>query len=157
MGKYSDKMEKVLPLIQKGIQNLSALEALEIKAAYPSWEKLVKQGEIIYDKPGFKFTYNNNGILELYECVNANPTFQTDWKPGLNTMSLYLRINEENAGSTNDPITAARGMKYIVGQYYLDPEDNMIYCCKRLGMEDGESIELAYLPHELVGMYFTKE
>ena len=38
---------------------------------------------------------------------------------------------------------------------YLDPEDNQIYRCERTGEAEGGLIILNYLPHELVGMYFT--
>lgn len=54
----------------------------------------------------------------------------------------------------SDVITAARGMEYVYGQKYLDPEDSKIYICKRTGEADGGKVTLQYLPHELVGQYF---
>lgn len=59
-------------------------------------------------------------------------------------------------GSQENPITAARGMTYTYGLYYLDPEDSKIYQCKRTGEADGGTVELQYLPHELVGQYFVE-
>ena len=50
------------------------------------------------------------------------------------------------------PFPAARGMEYEYGKYYLDPEDQKTYLCKRLN-ETG-TIVLYYLPHELIGQYF---
>ena len=50
------------------------------------------------------------------------------------------------------PFPAARGMEYECGKYYLDPEDEKTYLCKR-GSETG-TIVLQYLPHELIGHYF---
>lgn len=57
-------------------------------------------------------------------------------------------------GTIDDPILAARGMEYEYGKYYLDPEDEKTYLCKR-GEETG-SIVLYYLPHELIGQYFEE-
>lgn len=54
----------------------------------------------------------------------------------------------------DDVITASRGMEYVYGQKYLDPEDNKTYICKRQGEADGGKVTLYYLPHELVGQYF---
>ena len=55
-------------------------------------------------------------------------------------------------GTIDEPIPAARGMEYEYGKYYLDPEDEKTYLCKRLN-ETG-TIVLHYLPHELIGQYF---
>ena len=60
------------------------------------------------------------------------------------------------AGTLEDPITAARGMEYEYGLYYKDPEDGKIYLCQREGEEAGGTIVLQYLPHELVGQYFSE-
>ena len=45
-------------------------------------------------------------------------------------------------------------MDYIAGKFYLDPDDGKIYRCTREGMADGETVNLQFLPHELVGQYF---
>ena len=45
-------------------------------------------------------------------------------------------------------------MEYEYSKYYLDPEDEKTYLCKR-GEETG-SIVLYYLPHELIGQYFEE-
>lgn len=50
---------------------------------------------------------------------------------------------------------AAVGLEYVYGLYYLDPEDNNIYLCERQGAVVGGKIQLYYLPHQLVGHYFT--
>lgn len=41
------------------------------------------------------------------------------------------------------------------GKYYLDGEDGKTYLCERIGEQSGGKIVLQYLPHELVGNYFT--
>ena len=50
---------------------------------------------------------------------------------------------------------AARGMEYEYGKYYLDGEDGNTYLCQRTGEAAGGTIVLQYMPHELVGNYFT--
>ena len=66
----------------------------------------------------------------------------------------WAGIDAGHAGTIDNPILAARGMEYEYGKYYLDPEDEKTYLCKR-GEETG-SIVLYYLPHELIGQYFEE-
>ena len=68
--------------------------------------------------------------------------------------TIFENIDVGHAGTIDNPIPAARGMEYEYGKYYLDPEDEKTYLCKR-GEETG-SIVLYYLPHELIGQYFEE-
>ena len=88
----------------------------------------------------------------LYKCAQAH-TSQTGWEPP-NVPALWVVIDAEHAGTIDNPIPAARGMEYEYSKYYLDPEDEKTYLCKR-GEETG-TIVLQYLPHELVGHYFEE-
>lgn len=145
--------ERLRPYIEKAMQYLPDSDALQAKTLYPKWEDLVKLGKVDTDgKPGYRFYYDG----ELYKCVYGNPEFQTSWVPGIYTSAIYTRIDETHAGTLEDPIPAARGMEYIYGKYYLDPEDGKTYLCQRTGEADGGAIQLAYLPHELVGHYFVE-
>ena len=139
------------PYIEKAAQSLSDEDGLKAKALYPRWEKLVQLGSVTAEA-GYRFTHNG----DLYKCVNANPTFQSDWIPGNGTAALYVRVDETHAGTLADPIPAARSMEYVYGMYYSDPEDGKVYLCTRTGEADGGTITLHYLPHELVGMYFEE-
>lgn len=89
----------------------------------------------------------------LYRCIQPH-TSQADWRP-VDTPALWTRINKSNAGTIEDPISAAASMEYEYGLYYLDPSDGKIYLCERIGEAAGGKITLHYLPHELVGQYFT--
>ena len=81
----------------------------------------------------------------------ANP----DWTPPA-VPALWTAVAAPGETGTQDnPITAARGMEYEYGRYYLDPEDQQIYLCTRTGEAEGGKIILQYLPHELIGQYFT--
>lgn len=153
MSTYMDEARKLRPLIEKAAQSLNDAEALQAVTLYPRWEDLVELGSV--ESPvGFKFRGPDK---ELYKCRDANPKFQKDWVPGINTSALYVRVADDTeAGTLENPITADRGMEYIYGKYYKDPEDGKIYLCQREGADEGETIVLAYLPHELVGLYFTE-
>lgn len=82
-------------------------------------------------------------------------TPQADWTPDI-TPALWAVLGDPGeAGTIDDPITAARGMEYEYGLYYFDPEDGKTYLCERIGEETGGKIILQYLPHELIGQYFS--
>lgn len=90
----------------------------------------------------------------LYKVVQAHTT-QADWTPDV-TPALWAVVGDPGqAGTIDDPITAARGMEYEYGLYYLDTEDGKTYLCERIGEAEGGKIILQYLPHELIGQYFS--
>ena len=97
--------------------------------------------------------------IHVWESGQDNNT----WAPGtinikwtdLGTLDDVMNgIIEEPGEDGDELITAERGMEYVYGQKYLDPEDGHTYLCKRTGEEDGGKITLNYLPHELIGQYF---
>lgn len=148
-----DQAQHLRPYIEKAMQYLPDSDALQAKTLYPLWEELVQLGKVNTDgEPGYRFCYDG----DLYKCVNGDPEFQKTWVPGIYTSAIYVRIDKTHAGTLDDPIPAARGMEYIYGKYYLDPEDDKTYKCQREGEADGGTIQLAYLPHELVGHYFVE-
>lgn len=148
-----EQAQHLRPYIEKAMQSLPDSDALQAKTLYPLWEELVKQGRVDTDgEPGFRFLYDG----ELYKCINGDPEFQKDWVPGIGTSAIYVRINDTHAGTLQDPIPADRGMEYVYGLYYLDPEDGKIYLCQRTGEPEGGRIVLHYLPHELIGQYFVE-
>lgn len=58
-------------------------------------------------------------------------------------------------GAEDDPIEAVRGMVYYKDKYYRDPDDGQVYQCYRdSDTVPGSGVALAYLPHELVNIYF---
>ena len=90
----------------------------------------------------------------LYKVIQAHTT-QADWTPDV-TPALWAVLGDPGeAGTIDDPITAARGMEYEYGLYYFDPEDGKTYLCERIGEAEGGKIILQYLPHELIGQYFS--
>lgn len=119
-------------------------QAATVPTLFPEWKagEAVAEGERCYYPPTDR----------LYKCRQAHTT-QADWTPD-KTPALWAVIDAAHAGTADDPIPAAAGMDYILGKFYLDPDDGKTYRCTREGMADGETVNLQFLPHELVGQYF---
>ena len=117
-----------------------------------TWEELLAGGEPI--QPGVCLTYNG----QVYRMVQPTEVTPQAHQPpgGIGMEAIYALIDKEHAGTIADPIPASRNMEYVYGKYYRDPEDGKLYLCKRIGEEDGGTIILQYLPHELVGQYFEE-
>lgn len=97
---------------------------------------------------------NCRTYLDKVYRVRQGHTTQANYTPDI-TPALWAVIDVEHAGTLEDPIPASMGMDYIYGKYYLDPEDKKVYLCERIGATPGEIINLQYLPHELIGQYFS--
>lgn len=83
---------------------------------------------------------------KLWKCRQAH-TSQENWKPSINTASLWEVINVENAGTLDDPIPYDQTMTVYNGKYYL--EDGIIYKCIR---DPGQPLYASCA--SLVGNYF---
>ena len=100
---------------------------------------------------GTPYQYNGQ-VYKLRKQHDA--TGNEGWTPP-EVPALWAAVaNPGESGTVENPITAARGMEYTYGLYYLDGEDQKIYLCKRTGEAEGGKIVLQYLPHDLVGQYF---
>lgn len=110
-------------------------EALQVKRRYPEWSTGLDV------KVGEKYQYQG----ELWEVVQEHTT-QLGWEPSLETASLWKRIDEEHAGTLEDPIPYAAPMELFNGKYYV--EGDIIYLCNR-----DSGIPLSHTLAELVGLY----
>lgn len=131
------------PIIEQAAVSLSDGEAATVPELITAWAYPVAYAE------GDRRSYGG----KVYKCRQAH-TSQTDWNPAA-TPALWVVIDVTHAGTQDDPIPASRGMEYEYGKYYLDSEDGKAYLCERTGEAAGGKIVLQYLPHELVGNYFT--
>ena len=131
------------PIIERAAVSLSDGEAASVPELITAWAYPVAYAE------GDRRSYGG----KVYKCRQGH-TSQADWTPD-KTPNLWAVIDAEHAGTQADPIPAARGMEYEYGKYYLDSEDGKTYKCERTGEAAGGKIVLQYLPHELVGNYFT--
>ena len=134
---------KLRPVIEAAATSLSDGDAAKAVELFPAWAYPVNYvvGNRVSD--GGK----------LYKCQQAH-TSQDSWKPSA-TPALWVVVDVTHAGTQDDPIPASSGMEYEYGKYYLDSEDGKTYKCERTGEAPGGKIVLQYLPHELVGNYFT--
>lgn len=134
---------RLRPMIEAAAASLPDSDAATAVELFPKWVYPVSYIEGNRVSDGGK----------LYKCQQAH-TSQEGWKPST-TPALWVVIDVAHAGTQDDPIPASRGMEYEYGKYYLDSEDGKTYKCERTGEASGGKIVLQYLPHELVGNYFT--
>lgn len=144
---------RLRPAIEQASASLSDGEAAKSPELFPRWADHI--GETV--KPGDRRSdMDESGVLHVYRVNKGQGhTTQENWPPH-STPAMWTIINVDHAGTQDDPIPASRGMEYTYGLYYKDPEDTKLYLCERIGEQSGNKITLQYLPHELVGQYFTE-
>ena len=144
---------RLRPVIEQASASLSDGEAAKSPELFPRWADHI--GETV--KPGDRRSdMDESGVLHVYRVNKGQGhTTQENWPPH-STPAMWTIINVDHAGTQDDPIPAARGMEYTYGLYYKDPEDTKLYKCERIGEAAGGKIVLQYLPHELLGQYFTE-
>lgn len=140
---YTERARELRPYIEKASASLSNNDALKAVELFPVWKAE------IYAHVDDRYSY----MSKLYKCVQEHVA-QIGWEPD-KTPALWVVVDAEHEGTIDDPIPASRGMEYEYGKYYLDGEDNHIYLCERQGAQAGDKIVLQYMPHELIGHYFT--
>ena len=136
--------EALRPYIEKAAASLDDNDAANAVKLFPTWTIGIAVAV------GERYQYAD----KLYKVVQAHTT-QADWTPDA-TPAMWVVVDVTHAGTLDDPIPAARGMEYEYGKYYLDGEDGNTYLCQRTGEAAGGTIVLQYMPHELVGNYFTE-
>lgn len=141
---YTERARELRPYIEQASESLPDSDAAKAVELFPAWAYPVSYVEGNRVSAGGK----------LYKCRQAH-TSQEGGKPST-TPALWVVVDVTHAGTQDDPIPAARGMEYTYGLYYLDSEDGKTYKCERTGEAAGGKIVLQYLPHELVGNYFSE-
>ena len=114
---------------------------------YPQWETLSDGSEIAQ---GTRVRHTD----VLWKCIKTHNK-QANWAPSIHTASIWTAINEEHAGTIDDPIPVPEQLtsfEYEWGKYYL--ENGVKYLCNRDKGVPGEKYELSYKPSQLVGHYF---
>ena len=144
-AKSSDKTDPSLPtledmltlsrLVARNPEILSDTDALSVKTLYPAWETGIEV------KTGYKCQHEGS----LWKARKGHTT-QDGWEPSMETASLWERIDEEHAGTLEDPIPYAPPMELFNGKYYT--QDGVKYLCNR---DSGQA--LSYNLAELVGLY----
>lgn len=91
--------------------------ALRMASYYPEWEVGKSYEE------GFKVQYSG----DLYKVTTAH-TSQSDWTPDV-AATLFTRIDENHAGTEDDPIPYDGNMALEEGKYYV--QGDVVYRCTR--------------------------
>ena len=105
---------------------------------YPEWEVGI---DVV---KGHKYQYGG----DLWEVLQGHKT-QENWKPSLETASLWKRVDEEHAGTKDDPIPYAPPMEIFKDKYYT--QSRVLYKCIR---DSGQP--LSHNLSDLVGNYVEK-
>lgn len=117
---------------------LTASEALQVKERHPKWKigiDVVK---------GHRYQYGE----DLWEVLQDHKT-QENWKPSLETSSLWKRVDEEHKGTKDDPIPYEPPMEIFKDKYYT--QSKVLYKCIR---DSGQP--LSHNLSDLVGNYVEK-
>lgn len=118
------------------LNELDDTQAAKIPLCYDPWTT-----DTAY-KVGDRVEWNG----KLWKCRQAH-TSQENWRPRIETASLWEVINVENAGTLDDPIPYDQTMTVYNGKYYL--EDGITYKCVR---DSGQPLYATCA--SLVGNYF---
>lgn len=127
----------MLPKMKEEFKTLDDQEALQVMALADTWYEMIGQQV----KTGDRLFYDN----KLWK-VKQDHTVQEEWKPGLDTASLYEVIDIEHSGTLEDPIPYIPPMEIFVDKYYS--QDGSIYKCTR-----NSEIALSQNLTDLVGLY----
>lgn len=93
-------------------------------------------------KKGIRSVYDD----KLFRARQDISVVLENQPPSIDTAALYEEINEENAGTLDDPIPYNNNMELFAGKYYS--QDGTVYKCTR---DTGQAVyqDLA----DLVGIY----
>lgn len=130
----------------------------EVEPAFWSSEMSGADGSFASGRePVITIVFDEQYSSMVYKLIQPHDaTDNPDWTPPA-TPAMWAAVSKEGEdGTLENPITAARGMEYVYGKYYRDPEDGKLYLCKRTGEEEGGKVTLQFLPHELVAQYFEE-
>lgn len=99
--------------------DLSNNDALAVRDLHPSWESFV--GKALAAKS--RVTYQER----LYRVRQDIATVLENQPPSVATAALYEEINEEAAGTIDDPIPYNNNMELFAGKYYS--QGGVVYKC----------------------------
>lgn len=118
------------------LADLSDNEAVKIPLCYDEWEvdHDYKVGDRVQDDG------------KLWKCKQEH-TSQENWRPSINTASLWEVVQEQHEGTLDDPIPYDMNMEVFKDKYYI--ENDVVYKCIR------NSLQPLYSScSSLVGNYF---
>lgn len=157
MAAYEDyiRQQEKKPMTQSEVLDLLTRElvntvnipdktSLRMKSYYPTFDEMAakESEEDRTVKAGFKVYHEGDLWKTRQETV-----IQSQYPPSIDTASIWERIDEEHAGTLEDPIPYDQTMAVYEGKYYL--HNDVIYLCIR----DSEN-PLYADPEALLNNYF---
>ena len=144
MGKWTDAAIRQRRVFDTACSYLTDEQALTVKGAYRTWEKLVEDGSTV--PIGTRFIYGDR----LFKTAQAEFTFVSHYVPGSTGVeSLFTAIDESHSGSISDPIPYDGNMELEEGKYYI--QNGVTYLCNR---SSGTAVYHALT--DLMNLYVTK-
>lgn len=136
MSYYNNAVKKREDMDTAG-EMLTDAQAITVPGLYRTWESYVGK-EIAAN---VRVTHGG----ELWRTRKAHTVLET-YPPGLDTASLYTKVDVTHNGTIDDPIPYSGNMELVEGLYYI--QDGAIYLCTRsTGAPVYNSLS------ELVGIY----
>lgn len=140
---YLSNAQKLRAAMDTAGNALTDAQALTCKLIYQQWSNLIGTTA----KPGQRFLYGDT--LYRVRADAQKHTFSREWEPGVTTAALYEAIDEEHAGTLDDPIPFTQPMEIFKDKYYS--QNGKVYLCTR---DSGQP--LAFDLADLVGLYVTE-
>lgn len=94
--------------------------ALRVPSTFFSFTELCRRGEAV--EKGVVLRHGG----KLWRTVQTHTPMET-FPPGMETASLYTRIDKQHAGTAEDPIPYEQGMAFEEGKYY--EQFGVVYVC----------------------------
>ena len=143
--------EDLIIFLKKAVIQVDDKTAVLAKQFYPIWKADIEITQEMINEG--KNRYQCDGLL--WECIQPHTT-QENWRPGIAKAAIWTAINEEHAGTIEDPIPVPEQLvsfEYEWGKYYS--ESGTLYLCDRQGGKNGDTYTLSYKPSALIGQYFS--
>lgn len=121
----TERALQLRPIMEQAAQSLEDSVALTAKELYPTWAKLVEKSVTVNMK-GYRFRHGK----DLWRTEQPTYTFvkhEEPGKPGFE--SLFSMVDENHAGTKEDPIPYKKNMEIYEGMYYT--QNDVLYLCIR--------------------------
>ena len=140
---YLNGAKKLRAAMDTAGNALSDAQARTCKLIYQQWSNLIGTTAT----PGQRFLHGDT--LYIVRTDASEHTFSAEWVPGVPTAALYEAIDDEHAGTLDDPIPFIQPMQIYKDKYYS--QNGKVYLCTR---DSGQP--LAFDLADLVGLYVTE-
>ena len=134
-AEYYQQLDAALDVAKAKVNEtaMTAAEALAVQEFFPVWGEEGGAAAFGTDVPvGFRLRVVEGESDTLYEVLQAHK-LQENWKPGIDTASLYKVVEAGHAGTKEDPIPWQQGMELENGKFYTD-KDVLYECIRDSGM-----------------------